>query len=90
MHALWTLEGLSALDETIVLRALHDEHPRVREHAVRLAEELLPQSKPIADALLAMSGEADARVQLQLAFTLGEIKDARGAESISRVGPNAE
>src|SRR5262245_26224027 len=41
IHALWTLEGLSALDEQIVLRALKDKDPHVREHAVRLAEELL-------------------------------------------------
>ncbi len=41
IHALWTLEGLSALDASLVMKALGDAHPRVREHGLRLAEELL-------------------------------------------------
>ena len=40
LHALWTLEGLSALDPQMVAAALKDTHPRVREHALRLAEDL--------------------------------------------------
>lgn len=75
IHALWTLEGLSALNEPIVLKALKDANPRVREHALRLAEAYLPKSKPIAAALLQMPGDADPRVQLQTAFTLGQLRD---------------
>ncbi len=41
LHALWTLEGLGALDEATVSAALSDSNPRVREHAVRLAEQVL-------------------------------------------------
>lgn len=73
IHALWVLEGLSALDAPTVLKALHDAHPRVREHAVRVAEELIPTSKEVQHALLGMTGDSDERVQFQLAFTLGQI-----------------
>ncbi len=73
IHALWTLEGLSASDEQIVLKALKHPHPRVREHAIRIAEELTPKSRNIADALLAMTNDADLRVQHQLSFSLGAI-----------------
>ena len=38
MHILWALEGLDALAEDDLLRALADPSPGVREHAVRLAE----------------------------------------------------
>ena len=38
MHALYALDGLKALDAATVLRGLHDPEPRVREHALRLAE----------------------------------------------------
>ncbi|MDX2041749.1 MAG: HEAT repeat domain-containing protein [Acidobacteriota bacterium] len=72
-HALWTLEGLSALDESLVLAALKDQHPRVREHALRLAESFA-KSKATQSAVLAMAGDADVKVQFQTAFTLGEIK----------------
>ncbi|MGH9937454.1 MAG: PVC-type heme-binding CxxCH protein [Blastocatellia bacterium] len=83
IHALWTLEGLSALDEQIVLKALKDPHPRVREHAVRIAEELLPESRNTAGALLAMTNDADLRVQHQLSFTLGELKEKRAMNALA-------
>ncbi|MEK7831796.1 MAG: dehydrogenase, partial [Acidobacteriota bacterium] len=72
IHALWTLEGLSALEELLVLAALKDQHTRVREHAVRLAENFA-KSKVIQSAVLAMAADADERVQFQTAFTLGEM-----------------
>lgn len=41
VHALWTLEGLDSLDAEIVMNALQDKEPGVREHAIRLAELLI-------------------------------------------------
>src|SRR5437762_7004294 len=36
--ALWSLAGLSALDDSIIGAALSDPHAGVRENAIRLAE----------------------------------------------------
>jgi putative membrane-bound dehydrogenase-like protein len=102
IHALWTLEGLSALEESLMLKALRDGNPRVREHAVRLAETFLPRSQAITITLLKMLDEeyglksavwqigmtipennADARIQFQLALTLGQIKDVRALEILA-------
>ncbi|HKQ80109.1 MAG TPA: PVC-type heme-binding CxxCH protein [Blastocatellia bacterium] len=91
IHAMWTLEGLSALDEQIVLRALKDNDPRVREHAVRLAEELLLSINSgyqsavnnLTDAILGMSSDPDIRVQFQTAFTLGQLKDNRAMDALA-------
>lgn len=88
IHALWTLEGLSALDEQIVLRALKDNDHRVREHAVRLAEELLqtPREsvvKALTDAILGMSRDSEIRVQFQTAFTIGQLKDKRAMDALA-------
>ncbi len=80
--ALWTLESLSAIDATTVMQALKDPHPRVREQAVRVAEELLPNSKPVDQVLLAMTSDPDTRVQFQLAFTLGQIRGERATEDL--------
>ena len=80
--ALWTLESLSAVDAATVMNALKDPHPRVREHAVRVAEELVPNSKPVEQALLAMTKDPDTRVQFQLAFTLGQIPGERVTEAL--------
>jgi mono/diheme cytochrome c family protein/glucose/arabinose dehydrogenase len=41
LHALWTLEGLGALDAALVARALRDPAPPLRANAVRLAESVL-------------------------------------------------
>jgi putative membrane-bound dehydrogenase-like protein len=77
LHALWTLEGLSALDEATVLRTMKDSDPRLREHGLRLAEKFIKTSKTVHDAALAMAGDADLRVQFQAAVTLGQIEGDR-------------
>ncbi len=74
MHGLYALQGLGALSEGATLRALADPHPRVREHAVRLAEGLIGKSRAVRQKLIGMTGDPDLRVRYQLAFTLGEIK----------------
>src|SRR5262249_14421249 len=47
MHALYALHGLKALTPAVVLRALADPHPRVREHAIILAESVAAASAPV-------------------------------------------
>ena len=76
LHALWTLEGLSALDAPLVVAALKDPHPGIREHALRLAEEL-PAEPAVTNAVLGLKNDKEPRVLYQLAFTLGQIKDPR-------------
>src|SRR5690606_25593750 len=73
LHALYALQGLGGLSEGAVVRALDDEHPRVREHAVRLAEGLIPKSRGVRQKLVQMTDDPDLRVRYQLAFTLGEL-----------------
>ena len=82
VHALWTLEGLSALEESQVLQALKDRHPRVREHAVRLAENFA-KSKTAQTALLAMANDSDVRVQFQTAFTLGTLGQVKDQSALN-------
>jgi putative membrane-bound dehydrogenase-like protein len=70
LHALWTLEGLSALKPAHVAAALQDQHPEIRRHAIRLAEAFLPE---LASAVLARVDDPDPKVQFQLLLTLGRI-----------------
>jgi putative membrane-bound dehydrogenase-like protein len=72
MHALYALHGLKAMSEGVVLSGLVDAHPRVREHAVVLAESLAATSAPVRARLHEMTADEDARVRYQLAFSLGE------------------
>lgn len=73
LHALWTLEGLAALDSQIVAAALKDSDAGVREHALRLAEGFLSEPAVI-NAVLALKKDPEPRVLYQLSFTLGRAR----------------
>ena len=68
LHALWVLEGLGALEPALVRRALSDEHPRIRENAIKMAETFLPE---LANVLMARQKDEDPRVRFQFILTLG-------------------
>ncbi len=73
MHALYVLAGQNALRAEDLLPALKDAHPRVREHAVKLAEPLAFKSLALRQQMLAMIADDDLRVRYQVAFSLGEL-----------------
>jgi putative membrane-bound dehydrogenase-like protein len=84
MHALWTLEGLNALDVGLVLQALGDGSPAVREQAIRLGERYLSDSR-LVQKLLQKTNDSDDRVEFQLACTLGELAPAQSFMALSRI-----
>ena len=83
LHALWTLHGLApaapppdaqgALTEPLILRALRDPHPGVRENALVLAEPGLAAAPARFAAVLGLTDDPDARVRMQVALTLGTV-----------------
>ena len=85
MHAIWILAGLERLTPDVVLARLADPHPRVREHAVRLAETVLADSPAVRAKLYAVVDDEDLRVRYQLAFTLGEIAGSQATGALARV-----
>jgi putative membrane-bound dehydrogenase-like protein len=85
VHALCTLDGLRALDADIVTAALRDQHPAVREHAVRVSEASFNKSGQLRKAVLALVHDSDIRVRYQLAFSLGEMKAPAAAEVLADI-----
>ncbi len=73
LHAMYTLDGLDLLTADEVLDRLADSHPRIREHALRLAEQFAANSPAIRKAMVAMTNDADVAVLQQLAFSLGSV-----------------
>ncbi|HEY3967062.1 MAG TPA: PVC-type heme-binding CxxCH protein [Planctomycetaceae bacterium] len=71
MHALYTLASLGGLTSEVILPRLADEHPRVREHAVRLSENLADDSAEIQRQYIVLADDSDLRVRYQLAFSAG-------------------
>lgn len=83
LHALYALDGLGSLDAAVVLAALDDPHPRVREHAVRLSERVLASASEIRARLYTMTADDDARVRYQLAFTLGQCQGPSRVDALA-------
>lgn len=86
MHALHTLDGLRQLDLATLQAALADATPRVRIAALRLCEPLLngPLREQAIHAIYSRAGFVPQPEQLQLFFTLGEIRTP-AADNILRV-----
>ncbi|MDE2925155.1 MAG: c-type cytochrome [Acidobacteriota bacterium] len=81
LHALNTLEGLSAVDSEILAPALRDSSPGVREHAVRMAEEF-PELLP---RLVDMAAGEEPRVGFQLALSLGRFQGEAVTRALSHL-----
>jgi len=85
LHALWTLDGLDAIDVPTVQKALDDDSRDVRVSAVRLAERWLGEpGHPVQAAILKRLDDSDWQVRQQLAASLGALpQDAREAALVS-------
>ncbi len=73
LHALWTLEGMGALDRASVTAGLAAEAPVVQTAALRLSERFLAEDKSgeLAARLLALASDPVPEVQLQAVLSLG-------------------
>jgi putative membrane-bound dehydrogenase-like protein len=85
VHGAWLLERFGALDESALLRLLEDDHPRVREQAVLLAEPRLTKSAAVRKAVVARAKDADDRVRYQTALSLGEWNDPAALEPLAHI-----
>lgn len=70
LHAMWVLEGLGSLDPDLVEEALADDHPAIRENALRLAEEHLDR---LGSRVLAATEDESPRVAFQATLTAGNL-----------------
>ncbi len=76
MTAMYSLDGLKALDDHTLLKALDDSVPNVRIHAIRLAEGRANSSPALQENLIKLTDDPDLTVRYQLAFSLGELKSS--------------
>lgn len=70
VHALWTLDGLSAVDDALLETSLQDASPHVRMAALRIAEPRLA-GDAIRRAALALADDKDVAVRRQVLYSLG-------------------
>ncbi|WP_071781139.1 DUF7133 domain-containing protein [Adhaeribacter aquaticus] len=81
IHALWTLEGLDAIDQEIIALALKDINPQVRKTAVWLSEPYLKKNDAAMLAKLdALKNDANHEVKTQLILSLFYSKSEQAKE----------
>jgi len=74
LHALWTLDGLDALQPDAVIKAMDDTSRDVRMSAIRISERWLGEpNSPVQAAVLKHLEDADWSVRLQLTASLGAL-----------------
>jgi putative heme-binding domain-containing protein len=83
LHALWSLAGLDDLADDDILAGLNDPHPGIREHAIRLAESRLDGFRAIANRVRSLADDANIRVRLQVALSLGESPDPTVSDALT-------
>jgi putative membrane-bound dehydrogenase-like protein len=84
IHALWTLEGLSSADATLIREMLKDADPQIRMQAVRASETLYKAGdRSFANDYMALTKERDADVVMQALMTLNTLKVPEGKAAIS-------
>lgn len=81
LQAAWTLDALGLLRPDTVERLLRDADARVREQALILAEK--HPSPAVIESAAKLVADADAKVRLQLACSLGAWKDARAGDALA-------
>jgi mono/diheme cytochrome c family protein/glucose/arabinose dehydrogenase len=76
LHALWTLDGLDAIEAPMVIAALNDRSRDVRASAIRLAERWLSTpGHAVHAAVLQKLNDPDWAVRHQLAASIGMLPD---------------
>ena len=86
LHALWTLEGMNALDKSLILKKLDDSDSRIRSAAIRLCEGYLKAGDPEVQArLAAMTADPDETVLIQLILSMRSLNDDASKSLVRQV-----
>lgn len=91
----WTVLNKKLLSTQMCLELLGDSSPRPREQALKMSEQLgwnpkLEESVLLEKALAKLISDEDAKVRLQLACTLGELKFEWAGDLLAELLNNAE
>ncbi len=77
LHALWTLEGLDAIDKNSLFSVMNDTDPQLRRAAVWISERYFKQNdNQTIDKLRELKNDPDYDVRTQLVLSLHQSKSA--------------
>tara|TARA_Y100001980_G_C14556806_1_gene350595 strand:+ start:5907 stop:8867 length:2961 start_codon:yes stop_codon:yes gene_type:complete len=73
LHAMWVLEGKGEFKEELLTKLLQDDHPAIREQAIRIAENRVTDSPSLLETLIYMVEDENPKVRYQLLLSLGNL-----------------
>lgn len=76
LHGLWTLEGLHALETSLLEKALKDPADGVRENAIKMAELRLNDESSLAEDLMALFRDSSGKARMQAMLSLSTLNDS--------------
>ncbi len=76
LHALWTLDGLEAIDVASARKAIGDANGDVRAAGVRISERWLATDEALRGAVIGLAGDKNWNVRRQVAASIGEMPAA--------------
>lgn len=85
LHALWSLEGLDAIQPDDLARGLADAAPVVRRAALKLAEPRFTQDPALLATAAKLAGDPDIEVRAQAAFSLGSAPSGAAVEPLAKI-----
>jgi len=86
IHALWTLEGLEAIDKNTLSKAMEDEHAQVRRTAVWISEPYLKKNDEQMIAKVGtLTNDPDDGVRVQLLLSLYKVRSEKAKAIVKEV-----
>ena len=83
IHALWTLEGLDAIDKATLLHAFADPIPEVRKAAIWISEKYInADDSEIIEKLASLKNDSSRDVRVQLSLSLRPNKTATATTTV--------
>jgi glucose/arabinose dehydrogenase/mono/diheme cytochrome c family protein len=87
IDALWTLEGLNAIQADMVCDALKDSDPHVRSAGIRISESVYKRANnpSLVDAVLSLTNDPDPNVVIQVMLTANFMRWTNSATLVRNV-----
>ena len=71
LHALWTLEGLDAINAKNLAYSFKDRDPRVRAAAMRISESVIEKDRTLDASIKRLAADRDPNVAIQVVLSVG-------------------
>ena len=86
LHGLYTLHGLNLLAPAHLFAGLLDPEPRVKAHAIKLAEPFLDEHANLVDQIKTLTSHTSEHVRVQMAYSLGAAKPDMAVTTLAELG----